>query len=112
MLERRPATTIPELDVHLGYVQQALKELQGAVENMATKQDITRLAERMNTFATKEELARLEAKVDGDTAESKLKRWAGLATSIMTIITLCVAVWAGITYIVHAQDALQAVTKP
>lgn len=112
MHERRPATTIPELDVHLGYVQQALKELQGAVENMATKQDITRLAERMNTFATKEELARLEAKLDGETTESKLKRMAGLATSIMSIIALCVAVWAGVTYVVHAQDAIEARAKP
>lgn len=112
MDERRPATTIPELDVHLGYVQAALKELRGAVENMATKQDITRLAERMNTFATKEELARLEAKLEGETTESKLKRFAGLATSLMSIIALLVAVWAGVTYVVHAQDAIEAKAKP
>lgn len=108
MHERRPATTIPELDVHLGYVQQALKELQGAVENMATKQDITRLAERMNTFATKEELARLEAKLDAESTPNKIRRWGSLATSISAILALVIAVVVGVATVTRVADSVPA----
>ena len=108
MSDRRPATTIPELDVHLGYLQSAIKELQGTVSSMATKEDITAIAERMETFATKEELARLERRVENDTTVSRLRRWGALATSVMAIFGFCVALWAGIGYVVRVQDQIQA----
>ena len=108
MSERRPATTIPELDVHLGYLQAAISDLQKSVSSMATKNDITLLAERMDSFATKEELARLEKKIEDDTTSSKLARLGSIATSVMAIFGVCVALWAGVTYVVHAQDAIQA----
>lgn len=107
MSDRRPAATIQELDVHLGYVQQAISELQRIASNMATKQDITDLAKRMDSFATKDELERLSRRIDGETTTSKLKRLASVATSIMAIITLAVVCWAGITYVVHVSDSLQ-----
>ena len=75
MSDRRPATTIPELDVHLGYLQAAIRDLQSSVSSMATKDDITALAARMETFATKEELAHLAKRVDNDTTVSRLRRW-------------------------------------
>lgn len=106
MSERRPAATIQELDVHLGYVQQAIGDIQRVVASMATKQDITELAKRMDSFATKDELERLSRRLDGETAGSKLKRLASAATSLMAIITLVVVCWAGITYVVHMGDFL------
>lgn len=108
MSDRRPATTIPELDVHLGYLQAAIRDLQGTVSGMATKKDITEIAERLETFATKEELAHLARRVDNDTTVSRLKRWGAIATSVMAIFGLCVALWAGVGYVVRAHDAIQA----
>lgn len=107
MSERRPATTIQELDVHLGYVQQAIGDIQRLVASMATKQDITELAKRMESFATKDELQRLASRIEGETTGSKLKKLASVATSLMAIITLVVVCWAGITYVVHVSDSLQ-----
>lgn len=108
MSDRRPATTIPELDVHLGYLQAAIKEVQSTISVMATKRDITELAERMDTFATKEELALLAKRVEDDTTVSRLKRWGSIATSVMAIFGFCVALWAGIGYVVRVQDQIQA----
>ena len=108
MNDRRPATTIPELDVHLGYLQSAIKELQGTVSSMATKDDIAAIADRMETFATKEELARLAKRVEDDTTVSRLRRWGAIATSVMAIFGFCVALWAGIGYVVRVQDSIQA----
>lgn len=109
MSDRRPATTIQELDVHLGYLQVAIKDLQGTVSAMATKRDIEALAERMDTFASKDDLARLERRVNDEDAVSTLKRWASVATSIMAIVALCAATWAAVSYIVHVSDALKVV---
>jgi hypothetical protein len=75
---------------------------------MATKEDITLLADRMDSFATKEELARLERKIEDETTASKISRWGAIATSVMAIFGLCVALWAGVTYIVRTQDAIHA----
>jgi hypothetical protein len=111
MSDRRPAATIQELDVHLGYVQQAIGDLQKVVASMATKQDIDELAKRMETFASKEDLARLQRQVQESTTESKLKALAGWATSILAIFGLCVALWAGAIEVVHWRDAL-SVKKP
>jgi hypothetical protein len=108
MSDRRPAATIPELDVHLGYVQQAIGDLQRVVAGMATKQDITDLAARMDTFATKEELDRLRKSIDDETTVSKLSRWGAIATSVMAIFGVCVALWAGVAYIVRTQDAIHS----
>lgn len=112
MPDRRPATTISELDVHLGYVQQALRDLQAAVGDMATKQDITHLAERMDTFATKDELARLEAKLDSESTPNKIKRWGGLATSISAIMALVIAVVVGVATVTRVADTVPVKSKP
>lgn len=60
MTERRAATTIGELDIHLSHVQSGLARLAESVERMATKQDIDGIRLDMAHLATK---AELEAKV-------------------------------------------------
>ena len=45
--DRRAAQTIGELDLHLSYVQRELGKLVDAVADMATKQDIRDLEQRM-----------------------------------------------------------------
>lgn len=74
MSERRAATTIGELDIHLSNVQDALRELRGAVSNMATRDDIEAIAERLDEFATKEELRMLESRLIPDTVPGVVKR--------------------------------------
>lgn len=109
--KRRPASSIEELDIHLGYVQEALRSIQESVKGMATKEDIRELSIRMGTFATKDELAALAKRVEDEATGSKLKRLAGTATSIMALIALASVTWAAVVYIVHLSDAV-AVAKP
>lgn len=109
--KRRAASSIEELDIHLGYVQEALRSIQESVRGMATKEDIRELSTRMGSFATKDELAALAQRVEDEAAGRKLKRLAGVATSLMALIALASVTWAAVVYIVHFSDAVQA-AKP
>jgi hypothetical protein len=69
MSERRPATTIGELDIHLSNVMEHVKAIEGKIDLLATKNWVT------------DELSRRDARMDQlalsvtmDTPSSRLKR--------------------------------------
>lgn len=92
MNERRPATTIAELDIHIGYIQEALGELSSAVENMATKTDVQSLRDELAKYATKEDLRQAEARLQRDNVPNVIQRMGSMAKSIMAIFGLISAI--------------------
>ena len=102
--ERRPATTIGELDLHLFYMQGTLAKLVGAVENMATKNDIQQLEARMQSFATKAELSAVEAKLQSGTVESTFDRWASVVTKLGAVGAVLASFAAAVAALVHFLD--------
>jgi hypothetical protein len=77
MNERRPATTIGELDIHLGFLMQELKAMRERVDGM------------FNLMATKEELAReiaaLRAEVKENSPRSFMRTVTELATGVAAV---------------------------
>lgn len=76
MSERRPATTIGELDIHLSHIQGDMVRIAAAVNNMATREDIATLTNRLEKMATKEEVRALEERLSKDSVPSTFDRWA------------------------------------
>jgi len=76
MSERRPATTIGELDIHLSHIQGDMVRIAAAVNNMATREDIATLTNRLEKMATKEEVRALEDRLSKDSVPSTFDRWA------------------------------------
>jgi hypothetical protein len=77
MTERRPAGTIGELDIHLGFVMQELKDMRDKVDKM------------MSMLATKEELAReiaiLRSEIQDQAPKTLWKNLTGVAVGITAI---------------------------
>lgn len=110
-IQRRPATTIGELDLHLSYTQAAVEELRAAlgklleaVSSMATKQDIDRLEERMTAFVTKDELAAVEARLQAGSVPSTFDRWISTGTKIGAFAAVVAAACGGFAAFVHFLD--------
>lgn len=106
MSERRAATTIGELDIHLGNVQESIRELRDSVANMATKEDIKSLTARMDNFATKEELRKVEERLSADSAPSLFWRWVAGAQKLAAAFTVVAAACALIVGIIRYADHL------
>lgn len=79
MIERRPATTIGELDIHLGFL---MEELRG----MKAQQDFM-----LQKLATKEEVAKqigeLRDKVEANSPRSFWKRITEIAVGVVALCT-------------------------
>lgn len=77
--ERRPATTIGELDIHLGFVMDELKEMREQHDSMlrmlATKQEVSDLR------------ADLEAKIKNGSLTAFLRRLTEIAVAITAVCT-------------------------
>jgi len=75
--ERRPAGTIGELDIHLGFVMQELKDMRERVDRM------------MAMLATKEELAKeiaaLRAEIQDQAPKTIWKNMTGIAIGVTSI---------------------------
>lgn len=104
MSDRRAATTIGELDIHLGNVQAAVSQLVGAVSKMATKDDLQIITEKMSALATKEELRLAEARWARETMASTLDRWLSTATRIGIFLGVTASVIGGMVAMVHFLD--------
>lgn len=79
--DRVGATTIGELDVHLGYLQRDIREFGERLREMATRDDIDALRAEMKELATRKELTALEDKVNGQSAKSivhLITQWAAM----------------------------------
>lgn len=79
MIERRPATTIGELDIHLGFLMEELRDIkaqQGAMLNkLATKEEVA------------EQIAELREKIDAQSIRSFWKRLTEIAVGIVALST-------------------------
>lgn len=77
--ERRPATTIGELDIHLGFLMEELREIRTRQEAMtsmlATKQEV---AEQINT---------LKKQIEDNSPRSFWKRTTEMAVGIVAVCT-------------------------
>lgn len=105
----RGATTIGELDLHLGYLRRDLSRLIEASANMATKQDIEDLEQRMLGFATKRELAELENRLQDQTLGSTFDRWLSIVTRVGTAAAVLAGACAAIAAAVHFYDGIKAI---
>lgn len=106
MSERRAASTIGELDIHLGNVQESIRELRETVGNMATKEDIKALTVRMENFATKDELKRVEDRLSKDSAPTMFWRWVGNAQKLAAALVVIVSAGALIVGVIRFADKI------
>ena len=104
MSVRSPASTIGELDIHLRHAQETLDKLADAVAEMATKQDIVHLTERMNTLATRDELREAEARLEKKSFPSLLDAWLTLILKFGGVIAVVAAAAGSITLFVRFID--------
>ncbi len=111
MSERRSATTIGELDLHLSYVQAALTELQQSVAAMATRADFEQLAARMDGLATKAELKALEDKLAGDSVPGTFSRLSDVAGRALVIGTVVAAIIGGAVTLLRYLDKASSVIE-
>jgi len=81
MIERRPATTIGELDIHLGFIMEELRDVraqQGAMlAKLATKEEVA------------EQIGELRAKIEANAPRSFWKHVTEIAVGV---VALCTAV--------------------
>jgi len=101
-IERRAATTIGELDLHLGYVQQEIARLVDAVGDMATKQDIQELEQRMNGFALKADVEAVGRRLDALESRKPFDEMLAKITRVGGAMAAMGAIGAFLAYIVHA----------
>ena len=89
--ERRPATTIGELDIHLGFVMDELKEMREQHETM------------LRMLATKQEVAdlrtELEAKIRNGSFSAFLRRLTEIAVAVTALCTAAGFVYAVLKYV-------------
>lgn len=93
-----------ELDLHLGYLQADVKKVLEAVANMATKQDLQAIEQRMNALATKEELAAVKRELQGESVPTIMQKvgkgaaWVTKVAAAGTVVAAsggAVAHWMG-----------------
>lgn len=89
--ERRPATTIGELDIHLGFVMDELKEMREQHDSMlrmlATKQEVSDLR------------ADLELKIKNGSLTAFLRRLTEIAVAITAVCTAAGFVFAVLRFV-------------
>ena len=77
--ERRPATTIGELDIHLGFLMEELREMRkrqdSMVQMLATKQEVA------------DQIAELREKIAENSPRSFWKRVTEIAVGVVAICT-------------------------
>ena len=87
MSDRRPAQTIGELDIHLGFVMDELRDMRGTQDRLATKEWVS----------TK--IADLEVKIEANTPRSLWKRVTEMAVGVTALaamlgVVVAVVKWA------------------
>ena len=79
MTERRPATTIGELDIHLGFLMEELRDIRQRQESMvsmlATKQEVA------------DQIAALKTQIEANSPRSFWRRTTEMAVGIVAICT-------------------------
>ena len=106
MSDRRAATTIGELDIHLSILQRQMSDISAAVGGMATKEDIQAIANQMKDFATKEELKSAEARWQKESLTNTLDRWLSIGTRLGVFIAVMTGVVGGLVTMIRYLDSL------
>lgn len=105
MSERRPATTIGELDVHIGYLQQEIKSVATALSGMATKADIELLTKRMNEMATKvqleSEVSALRLEMTRESPRTRFREITDAITKMGAAATVLIAFAYGVVAVLE-----------
>ncbi len=77
--ERRPATTIGELDIHLGFLMEELRDIRQRQESMvhmlATKQEVA------------DQISALKTQIDENSPRSFWKRLTEMAVGVVAVCT-------------------------
>jgi len=94
MSERRPATTIGELDIHISNLQSRMTEVLSAMQNTATKADIDGIKISMSSLATKAEVASDIAAIREEVQRNKPGTLMRNVAALLGMITLVGAVVA------------------
>jgi hypothetical protein len=102
--DQRPADSIAVLDLHLDYLRKDMAKVLLAVANMATKDDLRALEQRMQSYATKDDLRALEIKVQLGAVGTTLDRWLTSATRWLAFLAMIGAVSGVIYAAVHFID--------
>jgi len=91
MIERRPATTIGELDIHLGFLMDEVQAMREQQESM------------LRMLATKQELADLrldlEGKIKNGSFSQFLRRLTEIAVAVTAVCTAGGFVYAVLKYV-------------
>lgn len=116
---RPPAQTWQEVDLHVRYAQEGLARVEDKLDallrlvpEMATRQDIERLAQKFDGYATRDDLravvvdvAELKQQIEDGGFRSRLERWGSIARNIAAIVAL---VAAAAYFAVGAMEAVKA----
>lgn len=98
---RRPATTIGELDIHLGHVMDELKHLNGRIDQLATTAWV---ADQLRVRDEKIQL--LSGEVSGASVTTRLKRISEVAQQLAIIVGCIGGAVVFIIGAVHYSDKL------
>lgn len=89
MSDRRPATTIGELDIHLGFLMEELKEVRSTLDQLATKEWVSA------------KIYDIETKIEANSPKSIWKRSTELAVGFVAVsaafaLAVKIIKWMGI----------------
>jgi hypothetical protein len=101
MSERRPATTIGELDIHLSHVMDAITRLNDRVDRLATTDWVTEQLRERDA-----RLTNLAGQIQGASVTTRLKRAAEIVQQVSIIVGCIGALGAFIVAAVHYSDKL------
>ena len=103
MSDRRPATTIGELDIHLSNVMDTLSQLQASSKN--TQDMIARLATR---DYVDDQVRLVNEKIHQARPTTQLKSLAGIVGSILVLVTFCGFMIEAVLFLQHIRQSLPA----
>ena len=102
--ERKAATSIEVVDLHLDYLRRDVAKLVEAMGNMATRDDIARIEGQLSRFATKDDLRQAEERWQGGSVQSTFDRWLSAITRLGSAFAVIAAGAAAAVALVHFLD--------
>lgn len=103
MSERRPATTIGELDIHLGNVMETLTELKTSSKQMQ---------QTLSTLATQayvdDQVRMVKESIHQAKPSTQIGNLAKIVGSILVLITFCGFMFEAVVFLQHVRQSLPA----
>lgn len=104
-MQDKSTMSIEALAVHIDYLRLDMREVSS---KMATKEDVQKIAARMENFVTTDRFDALEKKVTEGTLGNSVDRLLTRITKMASAATAVAALVALITAIVHFADKIKA----